>query len=337
MKTNNIKKLWILSHKINIIVIIFVTIFSVLFSFKTFGEKINSIVAIVNDKIITNFDVLRRIAVSLHEAKGQYNRAELEAKRKEFYNDAIEELINREVLLQTAQEAILKNEIKMDEIEKDLDNFIKGAAEEVGSLSKFYEIVTEQGLDPLEKKREFRNDLMVEKILKENVFKKISVRPKETKDYYNNNLDEFYRERQISFRQILIKFSEHDSPESARIEAENIMTRLVQSEDFSTLAKTYSHGPHADNGGLWTSEEIDDIRKDLREIILTLKEGELSSIIESPVGYHIIKCEKNIAGSYLPFHEVQEQIHQTLFRKKFSEKKAEYIEELKKNFYIQRY
>ena len=337
MKINNKKKCLDLRHKVNIILIFLIAIFSILFSFKTFGEKINSIVVIVNDKIITNFDVLRRTAVALQEAKSQYNSAELESKRKQFYNEAIEELINREVLLQTAQDALLKDEIKMDEIEKDLDNFIKGAAEEVGSLSKFYEIVTEQGLDPLEKKREFRNDLMVEKVLKENVFRKISIRPKETKDYYNNNLDEFYRERQLSFRQILIKFSEHDSQESARQQAEELMTRLVQSEDFSTLAQTYSHGPNAATGGLWISDEVDDIRKDLREIIFTLKEGELSSIIESPIGYHIIKCEKNVAGSYMPFQEVQEQIHQTLFRKKFGEKKEEYIEELKKNFYIQKY
>ena len=129
-------KLFIRQKPFNYIITIFlVTVIAVLYSNKTNGEKINSIVAIVNDEIITNFDVLRRTAIALQEAEGQFNSVELEAKRHEFYNEAIEELINREVLVQTAQKALLKNEIKMDEIEKELDSVIKGAAKEVGSLS----------------------------------------------------------------------------------------------------------------------------------------------------------------------------------------------------------
>ncbi|MGR3318982.1 MAG: foldase protein PrsA [Candidatus Anammoxibacter sp.] len=320
-----------------IIFILLVTVIAVLYSNKTNGEKINSIVAIVNDEIITNFDVLRRTAIALQEAEKQFNSVELETRRREFYNEAIEELINREVLVQTAQKALLKNEIKMDEIEKDLASFIKGAAKEVGSLSKFYEIVSEQGIDPLEKKRELRDDLMVEKILKENVYGKIHVRPKSTKGYYNSHLDEFYRERQVSFRQILIKFSKHESQESARLEADGLMNRLRQSEDFGELAKQYSHGAHNTKGGFWTFDEANDIRKDLRDIVFALKNGDLSGIIESSIGYHIIKCEENITESYIPFQDVQEEIYQKLFREKFIKLKDQYVDNLKKGFHIRRY
>ena len=321
----------------NIVAIFLVTVIAVLYSNKTNGEKINSIVAIVNDEIITSFDVLRRTAIALQEAGDQFNSIELEAKRHEFYNEAIEELINREVLVQTAQEALLKNEIKMDEIEKDLDSFIKGAAKEVGSLSKFYEIVSEQGIDPLEKKRELRDDLMVEKILKEHVYGKIHVRPKTTKGYYHSHLDEFHRERQVSFRQILIKLSKHESQESARIEAEGLMTRLQQSEDFGELAKQYSHGTHAAKGGFWTFDEVKDLRKDLRDIVFALKSGDLSRIIESSLGYHILTCEENIADSYIPFQDVQEEIYQKLFREKFIKQKDKYVDNLKKGFHIRKY
>ena len=331
-------KLFIRQKLFNYIIpILLVTVITTLYSGKTNGEKINSIVAIVNDEIITSFDVLRRTAIALQEAQDQFSSAELEAKRQEFYDEAIEELINREVLVQTAQEALMKNEIKMDEIEKDLDSFIKGAAKEVGSLSKFYEIVSEQGIDPLEKKRELRDDLMVEKILKEHVYTKIHVRPKSTKGYYNSHLDEFYMESQVSFRQILIKFSEHENQESARLEAEGLISRLRQSDDFAEMARKYSHGTHASRGGLWTFEEVNDVRKDLRDIILALNSGELSGIIESHLGYHIIRCEENIAESYMPFQEVQEEIYQNLFREKFIKEKDQYVDGLKKSFHIRRY
>ena len=311
--------------------------FALLYTNEVKGEKVNSIVAIVNEEIITNFDVLRRTAIALQQAKGTFDEADMNRKKIEFYKEAIAELIDREVLIQTAQEALMNDEIKMDEIEKNLDDFIKGAAEEVGSLAKFYEIVSQQGMDPLEKKRELRDDLMVEKILKVNVYRKVNVRPKDSKNYYNNHLSEFYTEKQVTFRQILIKFSAYEDRASARKAAEDVINKLNNSEFFSLLAKQYSNGPHAEDGGLWTGDEVNDLRKDLREIIFTLKEGELSDLIESSVGYHILRCEENKPESITPFKDVQDEIHQKIFREKFAVEKKKYVEELKKKFYIRRY
>lgn len=301
------------------------------------AEKINSIVAIVNDEIITNFDVLQRTAIAIQEAEKSYDPSMLEAKKHEFYDEALKELINRKVLVQTAQKAMLNNELKMDEIEKDVDTFIKNAAAEVGSLSKFYEIVNEQGMDPIEKKRELRDDLMVEKILKESVYRKVSVQPKETKAYYNSHLEDYHLDRQISFRQILIKFPESDDANSAKLEAEKLMKELNGGADFAGLAKRSSQGSHAENGGLWTADEVNDLRKDLRDAVYKLKEGETSSIIESSIGYHIILCEENKADAYESFKDVQDNIYQKLFREKFNQEKEKYIEELKKSFFIKKY
>lgn len=321
-----------------IISIFIITISLNVLSTVGYGEKINSIVAIVNDDIITRFDVLRRTAIAMQqESEGAFNSSDLKEKQKIFYDEAIEELINRSVLIQTAQTALLEDEIKMDEIEKDLDTFIKGAAEDVGSLSKFYEIVAEQGIDPLEKKRELRDDLMIEKILRENVYRKISVQPKETKQYYNTHLDDYYNERQVEFRHILIKFSEYRERSHARLEAEQLIERLVDGDDFASLAKQFSHGAYSKNGGLWPADAVTDVRRDLREIIYSLAAGELTNIIESPIGYHIIKCIENTQASYIPFKDVQNKIHEQIFRNKVSDEKQAYLDTIKKGFYIRRY
>lgn len=320
-----------------IITISFIAIFLSLLANDVKAEKINSIVAIVNDEIITNFDVLRRTAIAIQEAEKSYDPSVLAEKRQEFYEEALKELVNREVLIQTAQKAILKDELKMDEIEKDLDSFIKGAADEVGSLSKFYEIVTQQGIDPIEKKRELRDDMMVERILKEHVYRKVSVRPKETKDYYNKNLQEFYKEQQLSFRQILIKFSEFEDKFAAKRECDKILSKINQGSDFAELAKKYSNGSHASDGGLWLPQDATDLRKDLFNIVIKLKEDELSGIIETSMGYHIILCVQNIKDSYESFKDVQDDIYQKLYREKFGRKKNEYIDKLKKDFFIKEY
>lgn len=323
----------------NMAATLLITLFILLHSnnIRSDGEKINSIKAIINDEIITELDVLRRAALAIKDIDEKYDSAEFEKKVRSFYNEALEELIDRKVLVQTANKAMLTNELKMEEIEKDVDAFIKGAVKEVGSLSKFYEIASEQGVDPLGKKRELRDDLMVERILKEHVYKKITVNPKEIKEYYNVHLEEFYREKQVSFRQILIKFSEYEDPSQARKEIEILMDRLKKGEDFATLAKNYSHGPHASKGGLWTFDEVNDFRKDLLDIVLRLDEGKVSDIIESDAGYHIFRCEEIIPASYASFQEAQDEIYQRLFREKFIKKKKEYMDGLKKDFYIRRY
>ncbi len=321
-------------HKISIFAI------SVIFCFNITvarGEKINSIVAVVNDEIITNFDVLRRTAAAMQHAEKVYDRTQLEGKKLEFYEEALKELINREVLVQTAQKALLNDEIKIDEIEKDLDQFIKKAADDVGSLSKFYEIVAEQGIDPLEKKRELRDDLMVEKLLNNNVFRKIAVKPKESKNYYNNHPDQYYTETKVRFRQILIKFSEYENKEYAKLEADKIMGELRLGKNFAELAKKYSHGSHSKNGGLWTPIDGSEIRSDLREIIYNMGEQEVSSITETSTGYHIILCEEKVEGSYVSFREVQDEIYQKIYREKSGKKKREYLETLKKDFFIKKY
>lgn len=126
---------------------------------------------------------------------------------------------------------------KAEEIEKNLDSFVKGAVEEVGSLYKFYELAHKQGINPLKKRAELKKDLMIEEIMRGNVYRKIIVTPKEIKRYYQEHTDEFSRERRLSFRQILIKFSGYKTKEEAKSVTEELLNRLKNGEEFEALAK----------------------------------------------------------------------------------------------------
>lgn len=239
--------------------------------------------------------------------------------------------------MQEAKKVLLANPEKAEEIEKNLDAFVKGAVEEVGSLYKFYELAHKQGINPLKKRAELKEDLMVEEIMRENIYRKIVVTPKEIKKYYQEHIDEFSREARLSFRQILIKFSGYKTKEEAKSVAEELLNRSKNGEDFEALAKEHSQGPHSDKGGLWEFDEVKDFRKDFVTTISNLKADEISQIINSSIGYHIFKIEEVIPAQTLTFQQAQNEIRNTLFREEFLKKRKEYLKKLKKNVVIKRY
>ena len=112
---------------------------------------------------------------------------------------------------------------------------------------------------------------------------------------------------------------------------------MKNGEDFEALAKEHSRGPHAGRGGLWGFGEVKGFRKDLVAAISHLKEGELSHVIKSSLGYHIFKIEEIVQAQTLSFMKVQEEIRSTLFREKFVKIKKEYLKKLRKNVVIKRY
>lgn len=314
-----------------------VFIIQFLYIYQIGAENLNAIRIIVNGEIITEFDIRKRTAEAFRIAREQYTKAGLESKKEEIVLNAIDELIDRKILVQEAKKVVLADPAKAEAIEKNVEAFVKGAVEEVGSLYKFYELAHKQGINPLKKRAELKEDLLVEEIMRDNVYRKIVVSPKGIKRYYNEHIDEFSTKGGMSFRHILIKFSSYKTKEEAKPAAENLLNRLEEGEDFESIAQKHSRGPHADKGGLWGVDEVKGFRKDLFARISDLKEGEISPLINSSLGYHIFKIDEIIADQILSFQQAQNEIKNTLFREGFVKQKRIYLQKLRKDAVIKKY
>ncbi len=297
--------------------------------------NINAIRAVVGDDIITQSEVVKRSAIAIREAQERYQGNGLNDKVDEILKNTLDELVDRKVLIQEAQRLFGTNAAGMKDVEKDLDSFIKNAVKNVGSLSKYYEIAESQGINPIEKKQELKEDFMIDKIMKENVHGKVKIQPKLLRRYYSENIDEFRQKKEVRLRHIMIKFSAHknDKEETLSI-AQEVQKRIKNGEDFSTQAKQYSEGPNAENGGLWSAEEVNELRKDLRDVVYQLKDNEVSDITESSVGYHIFKVELIKPEKVQEFETVQDEIYKKLYREETSRLKNQYINSLKTGIFI---
>ncbi len=312
-------------------------ILQLFYLYQTSADNLNAVRVIVNGEIITEFDIRREVANAFQIAREKYGEEGLQQKESEIISKGIDELIDRKILVQEAKKVVLADPEKAEAIEKNLDAFVKGAVEDVGSVYKFYELAHKQGINPLKKRAELKEDLLVEEIMRDNVYRKIVVTPKGIKRYYQEHTDEFTSEGSLSFRHILLMFSKYETKEEAKSAAEDILNRLKDGEEFGDLAKEYSRGPHSDEGGLWESDEVKDFRKDLVAKISNLKEGEISPIIDSSFGHHIFKIEEVVSDQTLTFQQAQNEIRNMLFREEFVKKRKEYLEKLRKNVVIKRY
>lgn len=299
------------------------------------GNSINSIKAIVDEDIITQDEVVKRAAVAIREAQDRYQDKALGDKIEEILKNTLDEIINRKVLIKEARRLFGTDAAMMKEVEKDTDSFVKGAVKNVGSLSKYYEIAEAQGINPIEKKTELKEDIMIDKIMKEHVNDRVKIQPRLLRRYYNENIDEFRQKKEVKLRQIMIKFSAHgNNKEEALKLAQQVMKRIEKGEDFSALAKQLSDDPSAENGGLWNTEEVNELRKDLRDVVSNLKDNENSKVIESPVGYHIFKVELIKPEKILEFETVQDDIYKKLYREEITRLKKQYINSLKRGMFI---
>ncbi|MFQ5841435.1 MAG: SurA N-terminal domain-containing protein [Thermodesulfobacteriota bacterium] len=145
--------------------------------------------------------------------------------------------------------------------------------------------------------------------------KKVDISPEKIKAYYEANIDDFVIQEQVRARHILIKVppdADSKKVEEARTRAEEILARAKRGEDFASLAEKYSEGPTAKKGGDLGYFPRGRMVKGFEDAAFSLKPGELSSVVRTQFGFHIIKLEDMKQERTQSLDEVRKSIESTL-------------------------
>ena len=301
-------------------------------------RSVDSVATIVNGEIITNEELRTSAKLALDALKEQYSGSELEAHARAVLTSRLNQLIEKKLLLHEAKLAMTKEEIKKEQVDKDLDRVVKDLIGQAGSLLQLKKLLASKGETIEQAKERRREELLIEEVLRRNVLPFVSVSPREIRDFYRAHIEEFTQRKQVQFRQILIKFSEYETKEQARQVAESVVKKLQAGSSFETLAQEYSRGPYAKEGGLWAGGEFITrgiVLHEIDEAIFSLRVNELSPIIESSQGYHILRVEAIKPERVVPFDEAQEQIRRLLAEERWTKRYNEYIGELRAKAYIE--
>jgi peptidyl-prolyl cis-trans isomerase C len=192
-------------------------------------------------------------------------------------------------------------------------------------------LIKEAKKENIEKEKEFqerlseiKDQLLIEMLLKKKLVQDVKIDEGEIKKYYEAHKEEFKKPEEINTRHILLKTEE---------EAKQVQERLTKGEDFIELAKRYSIDPSAKTtGGEIGFHPRGSLVPEYEEEAFKLKRvGQVSGIVKTRFGYHIIRLEGVKPPSYATYEEVKELIRQKLIQEKQGQLLENYINELKKN------
>lgn len=195
-------------------------------------------------------------------------------------------------------------------------------------------LLKEASKDKIESDKEFQervNDikeqLLIEALLKKKITAQTQMTEDDLKKYYDEHKEDFKKDREINTRHILLKTEE---------EAKQVQAKLQKGEDFTELAKKFSIDPNVrQTGGEIGFQPKGSLIPEFENAAYKLnKVGQVTGIVKTQFGYHIIRLEGIKPPSYVPLEEVKDFIKQKNAQEKQKEVLEKYIEELKKNVKI---
>jgi parvulin-like peptidyl-prolyl isomerase len=298
------------------------------------GLILDRVVAVVNDDVITLTEVqeegLQTIRRIVQETLGEERERRLHAVQRQI----LEELISRKLQLQEARKERIEptpSEVRSAIEELKRRNGL-GSDEEL-KVAMARELLTEEQF-----RKAIAEQVALTKLVSKVVRSKVVVLDEEVRRYYEQHPDRFRDIPQVRIRHLLVPVAPEPTQQElmrAKSRVEEAQALIKMGAKFSTVAKLYSEGPLASSSGeVWTMKR-GELAPELERIALTLPIGQVSGIIVTRAGFHLIQVEERTPGRVLPFEEVKETVRDLLLEQKTESKFKEWIQGLRRKASIE--
>ncbi|HFD80253.1 MAG TPA: molecular chaperone SurA [Gammaproteobacteria bacterium] len=247
-------------------------------------EELNHIVASVNDDVILASELKNREDMIVAQLQQQH--AQLPS-RDVLRKQVLNRLILENLQLQLAE----RNGVRIDD--ETLNKALRNLAAQNGmTLTQFREALEKDGFSYVAFREQLRNQLTMNRIRQQMVDNRVQVTEQEvdnllaTAENYND------QNREYRLAHILVSVPEGASPEQiqkAKKRAEDILARLRKGADFEQMAIAESDGQQALEGGDLGWRKTGQLPSLFTNVVGQLRKGQISDLIRSPSGFHIIK------------------------------------------------
>ena len=292
---------------------------------------LDEIVAKVNQETITLTDLRQELDV-LRVTLG-FEIQNTETLNQEFENQRrllLRDMIQNKMMLQRADELGISDDVDVD-VAAALERMRKQAG--VPNMEVMDQALRSQGTSLLEYRRNIKKRIIVDGLMQQSVYSKVTLLTPEIEGFYQENIDRYTEPAEVELKEILF-LTEGKQVETQRKTAQEVLTRLRSGASFEDLAKKYSEGPTASRGGGIGSFKENSMAAAVEEVAFNLKEGEFSDTIETEYGLQIIKVVRRTPPRKKALEEVRPEILKQLYRKKAEPGVREFLEDLREQTYI---
>ncbi len=317
--------------KTRISLILFFAGIILLFHSSVSGKITNRVVAIVNDELVTLYELNTMMQLLTGIPSEQ-----LKSKSEDVYfktrQKVLDDLINQKIVFE-----------KVKELE--IEVTAKAVAQAIERVKTDNQLTQEDLLSELKKqgtnyeayKKSIKEELERVQLINYEVKSKIILREEELKEYYNTHREEFTREGRVRLALIFLKQEDSADKKEARDlyqKAQEILLMIKDGKNFANLAEKFSNGPGASEGGDLGVFKMTELNPEMAEIIKDLPAGGVSKPIVRPYGIRIIKVEEKDGGGEKSFDQVRNAIQTILYRKELDKRYSAWIKDLRKKAYI---
>lgn len=286
-----------------------------------------TVLAKVNGVAITRGDRDRALQEILAQGGGRGGQQPTPEMMPQMENAALDQLINIEVLYQKGKKLTVKD------LEQKVDDKVGQTRKQFPSQADFEKALKGANITENKLKDLARRNIVIDNLMQKEVFSKITVTEADAKKFYDDNPDKFKMPERTQASHILISADQKATPEDkkkAKEKAEAIRKRVAKGEDFATVAKAESNCPSAAKGGDLGYFGKGQMVPEFEKAAAALKLGELSDVVESPFGYHIIKVMDRKPADTVKFAEVKDKIEDYLKSQKAQKPMTDYVDKIKK-------
>jgi len=322
------------------------------------GQVVEEIIAHVNNQIITRSEFERSKDQLRDEAKAQ-NPNDADKLYTEREKDVLRDLIDQQLLLEKAKDLNITGDT---ELIKQLDQMRKDM--KLDSMEALEKEAEKQGISWEDFKQTQRNQIVTRKVIGEEVGGHLSITKEETEKFYEEHKAEMAQPEYIRLSEILISpktppaitpapdpnaaGSSPAQPEdpaakqaadaaalaAAEAKANDLLKQIRAGANFEDIAKKYSDGPSASDGGALGTFERGKLAKQIEDVTFALKAGEVSNVIQTKQGYVILKVADHQQAGVPPLKDAMPKIQDALYYQKLQPALRGYLTKLREDAYV---
>ncbi len=265
-------------------------------------ETLDKIVAVVGDRPILASEL--ELQMQLYSAQSN-DRLDTPEKQNRFKEELLRQMINdRLILLKAREDTTIV--IKDSDVEAALEERMEELRGRFGNSAEFEAQLAAEGYSLRDLKNKLRVDIhdqLYKDRLIGKLLSKVTVSRADVEQFYNTFRDSIPDQpATVKIAHLLLRIEGTSSADSIRALAESVRQRILDGEVFETLAQQYSEDPSGESGGDIGTFRKGDLVSDYERAALALNPGELSPVVKTQFGYHIIKLVGASGDNYHTKH-----------------------------------
>jgi peptidyl-prolyl cis-trans isomerase SurA len=289
---------------------------------------VERIIARVNSEIITQRAYEQEQEKLRQQLAQEYSGPELQAQFKEQSKNLLRDLIDQSLMVQKAKDLDINAET---DVVKQLDDIRK--KNNLATLEDLETEIGKQGLNYEDFKDQIRRNLLMREVIGREVGSRIQLSRDDGRKYYEAHKKEFESAGMVRLGQILIS-TEKRKMEEAEKRANDAFAELKAGQRFAEIAKKYSDGPGAEQGGDVGFMKEGSLAPDVAAVVAKIDLNEFSNPIQTKYGYIILKVLERYSPGIPKFEEVEQRVNEVLYEQRMQPDLREYMKQLRKESYI---